>query len=115
MRLTNEERAALRRAVNAHPDLKQVAPDVHVSSLNKDGLLALATSLGINPATMQVAAPVVTSPIHKVEVMGDIEKIDIVEPDAIETAIDDELARIRGVVNNGRFRAIGWRSTRPST
>jgi cobaltochelatase CobS len=106
MRLTNEERAALRRAVNAHPDLKKIAPDVHVSSLNKDGLLALATSLGIDPATMQVAAPVVTAPIHKAEVMGDSEEICIPAPDAIETAIDDELARIRGLLTTGGFAQL---------
>jgi cobaltochelatase CobS len=106
MRLTNEQRALLRAAVNAHPDLRKFAPDVHVSSLNKDGLLALAATLGIDPGTLQATAPVVTSSIPEVTVMGDSEENAIPEPNAIETAVDEELARIRGMLTTGGFAQL---------
>jgi MoxR-like ATPase len=106
MRLTNEERSALRRAVNAHPDLKKVAPDVHVSSLNKDGLLALAYRLCIPVSEIVANAHASTVPTVESEPMAETPEIDIPAPDAIETAIDDELARIRGLLTTGGFAQL---------
>lgn len=95
--LTNDQRALLRKAVNAHPDLRTVAPDVHVSSLNKDGLLQLATKLGINLDTLAD-----TMQENTAMVASEPDALDVTEPDEIEA----EVARIRGLLATGGFAQL---------
>ena len=106
MRLTNEQRAALRKVVNAHPDLATVAPGVHVSSLNKDGLIALAYRLCINVSEIVANAPVSITPVVEAEPMVDDEKSFDPAPDPIENAVEEELTRIRSMLATGGFAQL---------
>lgn len=93
--LTNEQRALLRKAVNAHPDLRTVAPDVHVSSLNKADLFALAAKLGIVIGN-------VTTDTCEVTAMPANEPAPTPEPDDVES----EVSRIRGLLATGGFSQL---------
>lgn len=101
-RLTNEQRAALRRAVNAHPDKEKYAPGVHVSSLSKDALLGLAYKLGV------LVSDIVANAATPAEIPeDDMPEENAPAPvDAIDQAVEDELGRIRGMLATGGFAQL---------